>query len=218
MRSFQLQIPTRIIFGNGVLKSLGTEVALLGRKALLVYGGGSIKRNGIYDTVMKQLAAAGVEVVEHPGVKPNPVLSHAEAGARLAVESGADVVVAVGGGSVIDEAKAIALGARFEPPLWDFFIKKRAATEALPLVAVQTLPATSSELNPAAVITNEATNEKIGARSDYTFPTVSFLDPTLTTTIPIQYTAYACTDILSHMMEGYFTTTAQWIPVQDGMV
>lgn len=218
MQNFQLQIPTKILFGEGVLNSLGKEASAFGRKALLVYGQGSIKRNGIYDTVTAQLADTGIEVVEHPGVKPNPVLSHAEEGARLAVKHKVDMIIAVGGGSVIDESKGIAIGARYEPPLWDFYIRKRSATDALPILAVQTVPATSSELNAASVLTNDETLEKFSTRSVSVFPRVSFLDPTVTTSIPVQYTAYACTDILSHMMEGYFTTTAEWIPIQDGMV
>lgn len=218
MQAFQLQIPTRIHFGKGVLDKLGEEVKRFGDRALLVYGQGSIKRNGIYDTVMAQLSAAGVHVTEHPGVKPNPVLSHAQEGVRLATENKLDVVVAVGGGSVVDEAKAIAAGARNEPPLWDYFARKRDIGDALPVVAVQTQPATSSELNAASVLTNETTSEKFGVRADSMTPRVAFLDPTLTTTIPVQYTAYACTDILSHMMEGYFTTSSKWIPIQDGMV
>lgn len=218
MDAFQLLIPTKVFFGSGVLEHLGEETARFGRKVLLVYGRDSIKRNGVYDTVMKQLLSAGVEVTEHPGVKPNPVLSHAEEGISLARNAGTEVILAVGGGSVIDEAKAIAAGARTDAPLWDFYTRKRTVSDALPLVAVQTLPATSSEMNAASVITNEATSEKFSARSDHLFPKVAFLDPSLTVTIPLEYTAYACTDILSHMMEGYFTATEAWIPVQDGMV
>jgi len=218
LKNFQLELPTRIHFGTGVLESLGEETARFGSKALIVYGQGSIKRNGIYNTVMDQLSAAGIETIEHAGVKPNPVLSHAEEGVTKAVKAGVDVIVAVGGGSVIDESKAIALGCRHGEPLWDFYLRKLQVREALPLVAVQTLPATSSELNQASVLTNEDTKEKYSARSIHIAPKVSFLDPEYTKSIPLSYTAYACTDILSHMMEGYFTTTASWIPVQDGMV
>lgn len=218
MDAFQLQIPTKVIFGSGVLEHLGAEIVRFGRKVLLVYGRDSIKRNGVYDTVMKQLLSVGVEVTEHPGVKPNPVLSHAEEGISRARKAGTEVILAVGGGSVIDAAKAIAAGVRCDAPLWDFYTRKRTFNDALPLVVVQTLPATSSEMNAASVITNDTTSEKFSVRSDHLFPKVSFLDPSLTVTIPLEYTAYACTDILSHMMEGYFTTTEEWIPVQDGMV
>ncbi len=218
MQPFQLQIPTQARFGVGVLASLGTETARLGKNALLVYGKQSIKRNGVYDTVMASLREAGVSVTEHPGVKPNPVLAHVEEGALLAKRAGADVVVAVGGGSVIDAAKAIALGARETGDLWDFFTRKRTVSAALPLLAVQTVPASSSEMNAVSVITNDATKQKFSVRSPLLFPKIAFLDPALTTTIPMEYTAYACTDILSHMMEGYFTSTDPWAPVQDGMV
>ncbi|MFO7850225.1 MAG: iron-containing alcohol dehydrogenase [Spirochaetia bacterium] len=218
MKNFQLQIPTKVLFGEGVLEKLGKEASNVGKKALLLYGRGSIKKNGVYDTVVKQLADAGIETVEHPGVKPNPILSHAEEGIRIAVKNGVDMIVAAGGGSVIDEAKAIAIGALNEPPLWDFYTRKRSAADALPIIAVQTVPATSSEMNAASVLTNDRTMEKFSTRSDSVFPKVAFLDPTVTTGIPLEYTAYACTDILSHMMEGYFTTTAEWIPIQDGIV
>ncbi|MFP4492168.1 MAG: iron-containing alcohol dehydrogenase [Spirochaetaceae bacterium] len=218
MKNFQLHIPTKIHFGEKVLEKLGEEASSYGKKALLLYGRGSIKHNGVYDTVLRQLADAGIELVEHPGVKPNPILSHAEEGIRLARENKVDMILAAGGGSVIDEAKGIAIGALHDPPLWDFYTRKRSAGDALPIIAVQTVPATSSEMNAASVLTNDRTNEKFSTRSAHVFPRASFLDPAVTTSIPLEYTAYACTDILSHMMEGYFTTTAEWIPIQDGMV
>ncbi len=218
MVNFELELPTKIVFGDNVLPRLGTEAARYGKKALLVYGKSSIKASGVYDSVAASLGAAGIRIVEHPGVKPNPALSHAEAGAALAKRKRVDMIVAVGGGSVIDESKSIAVGAAHDRPLWDFFTRKAEISSALPLLVVQTLPATSSEINAAAVLTNEETHEKFSIRSVHIYPRVSFLDPGLTVTIPLKYTAYAVTDILSHMMEGYFTTTAKWIPVQDGIV
>lgn len=217
MKPFEIHLSTKIKFGSGVLASVGEEVKALGTRALLLYGGGSIKRNGVYDTVMSGLREAGVAVSELGGVKPNPVVSHAREAIRLAKEAEVDVIVAVGGGSVIDEAKAVAVGARDEGDVWDFYARSRTASEGLPIVAVQTLPASSSEVNPASVVTNEETREKIGLRHPAMMPKVAFLDPAVTTTIPIEYTAYACTDILSHMMEGYFTSADRFAPVADGM-
>lgn len=218
MKNFTLHIPTKIEFGEDVLTSIGTVAAGFGKTALLVYGGGSIKKNGVYDAVKKSLDEAGVKVIEHSGVKPNPVLSHAEEGAALARREGVDCIVAAGGGSVIDESKAVAVAARNEGPLWDYYTNKRTPGDALPLLAVQTMPATSSEMNMISVLTNEQTKQKFSCRAELLFPKVSYLDPTSTLSIPLAQTAYACTDILSHVLEGYFTSTDPFAPVQDGYV
>jgi alcohol dehydrogenase YqhD (iron-dependent ADH family) len=218
MQPFQLHIPTKVLFGADVLRQLGREAGTVGKRALLVYGGGSIKRNGVYDTVMEELSGAGIEVTEFGGVKPNPVVSHARDGVGTARNVGVDFIVAAGGGSVIDEAKAIAAGAVAGGDVWDFYIRRRNVEAALPVLAVQTLPASSSEMNGVSVLTNEETREKFSIRSTLLCPRVSFLDPAVTTSIPFQYTAYACTDILSHMMEGYFTSSDDNAGVQDGMV
>lgn len=217
MVNFEWETPTKIIFGEGCLSRLGAEAARWGKKALLVYGKDSIKKLGIYQQVLDQLKAASIEVVEHAGVKPNPILSHAEEGARKAREQGVDIVLAVGGGSVIDESKGIAIGARHSDPLWDFYLRKVQVQKALPLLAIQTFPATSSELNQVSVLTNDRTGEKFSVRSNEIFPKVTFLDPTFTIHIPIQQTAYAVTDMLSHLMEGYFTQSRDFA-VQDGLV
>lgn len=217
MVAFEWETPTKIIFGEGCLDRLATEIARWGKKVLLVYGQESIKKLGIYDTVLKQLQSASCKVIEHPGVKPNPILSHTEEGIRKALESGVEVILAVGGGSVIDEAKGIAIGARHSEPLWDFYSRKLSVRTTLPLVAVQTLPATSSELNQVSVLTNDRTGDKFSVRSNALFPKVTFLDPGFTVHIPIKQTAYAITDILAHLMEGYFTQVQDY-PVQDGLV
>jgi len=218
MQNFQYYNPTRIFFGREALNELGTEAAKLGTRALLVYGKDSIRRSGLYDRVRELLEARGISVTDHSGVQPNPVLSHAREGVRLAREARADLIVAVGGGSVIDESKAVAAGALYRGDLWDLYSRKAAAESALPVLAVQTLPATSSENNPAAVLTNRETNEKFGLRSVHIQPRAAFLDPTLTLTIPVLYTAYAAFDIMSHLLEGYFTSADPFAPVQDGFV
>lgn len=216
MVNFEYQSATKVIFGRGVLDRLGEESAILGNKALFVYGRESIKKSGLYDNILGQLLSAGIEVVEHGGVSANPVLSHVQSGVDKARESGADFIIGAGGGSVIDESKGIAAGAANDVPLWDLYSKKAAPTAALPVVAIQTLPATSSETNQAAVATNDETQEKFGLRHALLVPAVAFLDPELTFTIPLQYTAYACFDMMSHMLEGYFTSTADFAPVHDG--
>lgn len=216
MQEFTLQIPTKIIFGRDTVPSIGTEAAEFGKKALLVYGGGSIKKNGVYAGVTESLRKAGIEIVEHPGVKPNPVLSHAEKGAESVKENGIDMIIAAGGGSVIDEGKAIAIGGVYNGHLWDFFTHIAEPESALPLLAVQTMPATSSEMNMISVLTNENANQKFSCRSPLLYPKVSILDPAVTLTIPPDLTAYACTDIMAHAMEGYFSETDPWPVVQQG--
>ena len=183
-----------------------------------MYGRNSIKDSGLYDQVIKLLGDAGISVTDHPGVKPNPELPHAREGAKKAVDTRAEMIIEVGGGSVIDESKAIAAGACYKGDLWDFYIRKAAIKSALPIIAIQTLPATSSETNQAGVLTNPETNEKFGARSSYIVPQVEFLDPSLTLTIPLKYTAFASFNIMSHLLEGYFTSTDSFAPVQDGFV
>ncbi len=217
MQNFEWETPTRVIFGMDVIDRLGSETRNWGKRALLVYGKNSIKSLGLYSAIVTQLENQGIHVVEHGGVKPNPILSHAEEGIRIARESGVDVIVAAGGGSVIDESKAIAIGALHEERLWDFYTRQAVVRRALPVVAIQTLPATSSETNGASVMTNDATGEKFSVRSIHIYPKVAFLDPQYTLSIPLQYTAYACTDIMAHLMEGYFTAQGDY-PLQDGMV
>ncbi|MCK5672153.1 MAG: iron-containing alcohol dehydrogenase, partial [Spirochaetales bacterium] len=218
MQNFDFYSPTRIIFGNDIIKDLGKTAGEFGTKALLVYGKNSIKNRGLYDQILTVLKNSGISVTDHSGVKPNPELPHAREGAEKAIKAGAEMIIAVGGGSVIDESKAIAAGACYPGDLWDFYIRNSSKKEALPVIAVQTLPATSSERNPVSVLTNPETNEKLGLRSPLIIPKVAFLDPTLTFTIPMKYTAYAGFDIMSHLLEGYFTSTDTFAPVQDGFI
>lgn len=218
MKNFEFYAPTRVIFGEDILNDLGSVARKYGTKALLVYGRNSIRESGLLGKVLSILATAGISVEEYSGVKPNPELSHAQQGARKASGGNAEMVIAVGGGSVIDESKAIAAGACYPGNLWDFYSREASIEKALPLIAVQTLPATSSETNVVSVLTNTETNEKFGARSPFIAPAVAFLDPSLTYTLPLEYTSYAAFDIMSHMLEGYFTSTDNYAPVQDGFV
>jgi len=218
MQNFEFYSPTRIIFGRDILKDLGRTARELGTKALLVYGRNSIKESGLYDQVTAILKDEGIYITDHSGVKPNPELPHAREGAEKAVNTGAEMIIAVGGGSVIDESKGIAAGACYTGNLWDFYIRKAVIKSALPIIAVQTLPATSSETNQAGVLTNPETNEKLSIRSPLIVPRTAFLDPVLSFTVPLQYTAYTSFDIMSHLLEGYFTSTDSFAPVQDGFV
>ncbi len=220
MKPFTYVNPTEIQFGRGVIPRLGIALRRLGvKKVLLVYGGGSIHRNGVYETVATSLKSRGVTVVEHPGVRGNPVLSHVRAGIETARAESVDGVCGVGGGSVIDEAKAIAAGTGIRADVWELFAGRAAPKSPLPLVAVLTLPATGSEMNGITVVTNEETAEKNALVCPGVLnPRVSFLDPETTFSLPPRQTAFACTDILSHVMEAYFTTPAERLPMQDNLI
>ena len=218
MNDFMFYSPAKVLFGKGVIADIGKESRPYGRKALLLYGKESLKTSGLYDLIIENLKNEGIEVVEHPGVQPNPVLPHALEGAEIARREGVDFIVAAGGGSVIDEAKGIASGVYAEGDLWDYYSGKKTVRKSLPIIAVQTQPATSSETNMVGVLTNPERGEKFGLRSPLNVPKVAFLDPETTFSIPLKYTSYACFDILSHLLEGYFTTTAEFSPVQDGIV
>lgn len=218
MQNFTFLNPTKIVFGKDTIKTVGKEARAFGQKALLVYGRSSIKRSGVYDKVVASLKDAGVEVVEYADVKSNPVLSHAREGIELARSKGVELIVAVGGGSVIDESKSIAAGVKGEADVWDYYAGTAAIRGALPLLVVLTLAATGSEMNNGAVLTNEDTLQKFNIGSPHLFPKVSILDPTATFTVPARYTAYSAADAITHLLEGYFTSTDPETPIQDRFV
>ncbi|MEW5322616.1 iron-containing alcohol dehydrogenase [Geobacillus thermoleovorans] len=216
MQEFIFRNPTKLIFGKGQLERLKEEVPRCGKKVLLVYGGGSIKRNGLYDEVMKILGDIGAEVIELPGVEPNPRVSTVRKGVDICKREGVEFLLAVGGGSVIDCTKAIAAGAKFDGDPWEFITKKAPVTGALPFGTVLTLAATGSEMNSGSVITNWETKEKYGWGSPFTFPQFSILDPTYTMTVPKDHTVYGIVDMMSHVFEQYFHHTPN-TPLQDRM-
>jgi len=218
MQNFTFWNPTRVVFGQNTIPQIGKEAAALGKKALLVYGRNSVKSSGVFDLVAQALTSAGVEFVEFGGVRSNPVLSHLREGVALAKQTQVDMVIAVGGGSVIDESKAIAAGAKADHDVWDFFIDQARVRDALPLCTVLTLAATASEVNNGGVVTNEETKQKFNINSPLLFPKVSILDPTVTFTVPATYTAYAGVDAIAHMIEGYFTCQDPATPLQDRLV
>jgi alcohol dehydrogenase YqhD (iron-dependent ADH family) len=205
MDNFDFRNPTKIIFGRGTEARVGAEAALISKKVLLHFGGASIKASGLYDRVVASLKAAGVEWVELGGVKPNPRLSLVHEGVRLCKEQGLGLVLAVGGGSVIDSAKAIAMGAVIDGDVWDFYLGKGEPTAALPVATVLTIPAAGSESSTGTVITKEEGLLKRAVNSDLLYPRFSILNPELAFTLPRFQVACGAADILAHLMERYFT-------------
>ncbi|NRD76371.1 iron-containing alcohol dehydrogenase [Bacillus sp. BRMEA1] len=204
MDNFIFQNPTKLIFGKDQLEQLKNEVPKYGKKILLVYGGGSIKRSGLYQKVTGILEELGAQVFELPGVEPNPRITTARKGVEICKQEGIEFLLAVGGGSVIDCTKLIAAGAKYDGDPWDLVIKKAIAQDALPFGTVLTLAATGSEMNSGSVITNWETNEKYGWGSPVTFPKFSILDPVHTFTVPKNQTIYGIVDMMSHTLEHYF--------------
>lgn len=202
MENFSFCTPTKVIFGKGCVDQLHDELVAIGKKVLLVYGGNSIKRSGLYDRVKKDLIDC--EIYEQAGVVPNPRVTSVRAGADQCKEHGIEVVLAVGGGSVLDCAKAIAAAACYDGDPWDLVLDHTKVKKALPVVTVLTLAATGSEFNQAAVISNLETNEKIGLIDPHIYPRISFLDPELTFSVPANQTAAGSADIMSHILEQYF--------------
>ena len=207
MENFFYHVPTDIYFGKGQIEHLGARMAQLGKKVLLVYGGGSIKRIGLYDAVTAQLEGAGVEYVELPGVEPNPRIQSVRAGVALCRENDLTAVLAVGGGSTIDCAKMVAAGVCYEGDPWDLVLDRRKITAALPIAAVLTNAATGSEMDGFAVISDMEKNEKWGSGNDHTKPVFSILDPTYSMSLPAYQTASGASDIMSHTFENYFNRT-----------
>ncbi len=216
MNEFTFYNPTKLIFGKGQVEQLKELVPQYGKKVLLVYGGGSIKKSGLYDQVTAVLNDIDAEVFELAGVEPNPRLTTVRRGVDICKEEGIDFLLAVGGGSVIDCTKAIAAGAKYDGDAWDLVTKKAFASEALPFGTVLTLAATGSEMNAGSVITNWETNEKYGWGSPVTFPQFSILDPENTFTVPKNHTIYGMVDMMSHVFEQYFHNATN-TPLQDRM-
>ena len=218
MQNFIFENPTRIILGEGRISLIGREVQHFGSRVLLVYGQGSIKRNGIYQQVVTSLQKAGIYIVELSGVKSNPVLSLVLKGIELARKEQVDVILAAGGGSVIDTAKTVAAGVKSEYDVWDFFTYKKTINDALPILTVVTVSASASEMNPVAVITNEKSAQKLSISSLFIQPKASILDPTALYTLSPQYSAYSAVDAITHVLEGYFNNSEPDSPLQDRFV
>ena len=205
MNSFIYDIPVKVYFGRDQLSHLGTELRKFGRRVLLTYGGGSIKRNGLYDRVVSELRNADMEVYELSGIEPNPRIESVRQGVAMCKEHNIDVLLAVGGGSTIDATKFMAAGACVEHDAWEFFgAGAKPIERALPIVTILTLSATGSEMDTAGVISNLETGDKLGRLAQPLLPKVSFLDPTLTYSVSAYQTACGAADIMSHIMEVYF--------------
>lgn len=208
MENFTFHVPTDIRFGKNRLSELPEVLDAFGKNVLLVYGGGSIIRNGLYDRVVEQLKANGNTLVELNGVEPNPRIETVTKGAELCREHGIDVILAVGGGSVIDCSKAIAAGTFVEGDLWENLVaKRRYSGPAVPIITILTLAATGSEMNRGGVISNLKTQQKLSVSGENLLPKVSFLDPVNTFTVGSYQTLAGSADILSHLMENYFNAT-----------
>ncbi|KIL17626.1 MULTISPECIES: iron-containing alcohol dehydrogenase [Bacillus] len=216
MENFIYYNPTKLMFGKGQLDGLKSELARYGKRVLLVYGGGSIKKNGLYDNVISALNEAEADVFELSGVEPNPRLTTVKKGIDICQNEKIDFLLAVGGGSVIDCTKAIAAGAEYDGDVWDIISKKTTAQKALPFGTVLTLAATGSEMNPDSVITNWETNEKYVWGSSVTHPAFSILDPEHTYSVPENQTVYGMVDMMSHVFEQYFHNVKN-TPLQDRM-
>lgn len=215
MENFVFENRTKIIFGHDTIKQIGAEAALLGNRVLMVYGNGSCFVNGIYKKVQESLSAAGLNVFELGGVKANPVIGKVRDGISLARSEKVDLVLAVGGGSVIDSAKAISAGVLADHDVWQFFRGKKGIGGALPVVCVSTIAGSGSEMNGGMVLTNEESTQKLGIGNKRLQPMVSVLDPEATFTVSPEYTAYGAVDIIAHLLEYYCTTEAEQTSVQD---
>jgi len=206
MENFTFRNATKIIFGKGAESKVGAETAKYGSKILLHYGGGSIKKYGIYDRVLKSLKDSGLEIIELGGVQPNPRLSLARKGIDICRREKVDFILAVGGGSAIDSAKTIASGVPYSGDVWDFYTGKAELKEIVPVGVVLTIPASGSESSGSAVITNEEGLYKKGFYSELLRPKFAILNPEITYTLPPYQTACGASDIMAHIMERYFTT------------
>ncbi|MEW6516468.1 MAG: iron-containing alcohol dehydrogenase [candidate division FCPU426 bacterium] len=218
MFPFEFHNPTQVIFGRGTTPRIGKATAPFGRRVLLLSGQGSARRSGLLDKVTDSLKAAGVEWVDLGGVRPNPTLVFAREAIGRFRREGLDAVVAVGGGSVLDTAKAVAAGARYAGDVWDFFTGEAEVGDAAPVTTVLTLAATGSEMNSGGVLTNEATQEKLHLSGPALFPRVSILDPENTFTVPRDQTVFGVVDAVIHLLEGYFNGSDPDLPLQDRLV
>lgn len=203
MQNFDYQTPTRVIFGKGVVDQLPQVLTAIGKKVLLTYGGGSIKKIGLYDKVIDLLK--GFEVFELPDIEPNPKYSTSVlTGVRMCKQHDIDVILSVGGGSVLDCSKAIAAGAKYDGETWDLITHKVPTKDALPIVDIITLAATGSEYDAASVISRTETNDKVGYIDPYLFPVCSFMDPQYTYSVNAWHTAAGVADAMNHVLEQWF--------------
>ena len=205
MNDFTFRAPTEIVFGRGVEERTGELAAKYGKRALLVYGKGSVVRSGLLSVIESSLSGAGVEYEGFGGAQANPTLEHAEEGVKKALSFGADIIIGIGGGSAIDTAKAIAHGAANpDCALWDIWTRKTPLTKSLPVGAVLTIPAAGSEMSDSAVLTNTAIGKKAGLGTQFNRCRFAVMNPERAATLPPYQLAAGVTDIMMHTMERYF--------------
>lgn len=211
MENFVFDIKTKAYFGKDQIENLGEILLQYGKKTMLVYGGGSIKKNGIYDKIISIAKNNNIEIVEFGGVEPNPTLKTAKKGITLAKAENVDSILAVGGGSAIDCGKAIAAGVKYDGDVWDFYCGKAFAKDALPIVGIATLAASGTDMSPFSVLTNEETCEKFGMAGEYARLDEVILDPTYTFSVNAYHTAAGVADAMSHIMGGYFSNNDEYL-------
>ncbi|GEP66559.1 iron-containing alcohol dehydrogenase [Clostridium beijerinckii] len=214
MENFNYSIPTKVYFGKGQIKNLAAIIKEYGNKILIAYGGGSIKKIGLYDEMIKILNDNSISYVELSGIEPNPRIETVRKGIKICKENNVEVVLAVGGGSTIDCAKVIAAGVKYEVDPWDLVTSPQKINEVLPIVTILTLSATGSEMDPHAVISDMTTNQKLGTGHENMKPKASILDPEYTYSVPKNQTAAGTADIMSHIFETYFNHT-KGVDIQD---
>ena len=217
VKDFVYCSPTRFVFGRGFVDKTGGEIAAAGfGKVLLVYGQGSVVRTGVLDRVKASLDSAGIAYVEAGGVRPNPEVCWVRDAIDIARSTQVDSILAVGGGSTIDAAKAIAFGVPYGGDVWDFFCKGQPITSCLPIAAVLTIPAAGSEGSASCVINNDAEHRKLGCASDLFRPWLSIMDPEVTFTLPPYQSAAGITDMIAHVCERYFSGVGD-VPLTDNI-
>ncbi|MEK5645754.1 NADH-dependent alcohol dehydrogenase [Paenibacillus rhizosphaerae] len=215
MENFEFHNPTKILFGKGQISNLKKEITAYGKRILLVYGGGSIKKIGLYDKVIRELEEIDAYIVELGGVEPNPRLTTVNKGINLIRDHQLDFILAVGGGSVLDCAKAIAAGVPYHGDLWDIVTNKaKAPSNSVPIGTIITIAGTGSEMNGNSVITNWETKTKAFFNSNHVLPRFSILDPELTLSVPREQTIYGSVDIMAHVFEQYFHASSN-APLQE---
>jgi len=205
MNNFDLYLNTHVFFGREATSNIPQNINCYGNRVLMVYGGGSIFKNGVYEEVTTILQNGGIEYIELGGIDPNPRIASVREGAKICKENNIDVVLAVGGGSTVDCAKAIAAAACYSGDAWDLVLDKSKVTKALPIFVVLTVAATGSEMDCGAVISNPETKDKYDFDSPWMRPSCAFMDPTHTFTVPKKQTAAGTVDIMSHVLEAYFS-------------
>lgn len=205
MQNFVFQNPTKVIFGQNIIPQTGVETCQFGSRVLLVTGISSAKKSSLFNDVTTSILESGGTVFNLEGIRPNPTLTKVREGIELVRKENIEVICGLGGGSVIDSAKAIGAGSVVEHDVWKFFTGKKSVRTTLPVIAIPTLAASGSEMNSGMVLTNSATNQKFGFANRYLFPKTAIMDPQTTFTVPPDHTAYGCIDALTHIFEFYFT-------------